>query len=80
MGSRSVENVRLNGYIRNIWINEISVEFNFFVGIFVFIKIVFFRWKILLQVVAANYISWLNYIALYFCDANFIVYGIFLCF
>ena len=43
MSSRSVENVRLNGYIRNIWINEISVVFNFFVGVFVFIKIVFFR-------------------------------------
>ena len=40
MGSKSVESVRLNGYIGNIWITEFSVVslFNFFVGVFVFIK------------------------------------------
>ena len=45
MGSRSVENVRLNGFTGNIWITEISVVslFNFFVGVFAFIKNVFFR-------------------------------------
>ena len=46
----SVESVRLNGYIGNIWITEISIVslFNFFVGVFVFIINVFFSWKILL--------------------------------
>ena len=45
MGSRSVEIVRLNGYIGNIWITEISIVFLsiFFVGLFVFIINVFFR-------------------------------------
>ena len=45
MGSKSVENVRLSGYIGNIWITEISVVslFNFFVGAFVFKINVFFR-------------------------------------
>ena len=45
MGSRSVESVRLNGYIGNIWITETSIVplFNFFVGVFVFIINVFFR-------------------------------------
>ena len=43
MGSRSVESVRLNGYIGNIWITEISIVslFNFFVGVFVFMINVF---------------------------------------
>ena len=47
MGSRSVESVRLNGYIGNIWITEISIEslFNFFVDVFVFIINVFFSLK-----------------------------------
>ena len=44
MGSRSIESVRLSGYIGNIWINEISIVslLNFFVGVFVFIINVFF--------------------------------------
>ena len=47
MGSRSVESVRLNGYIDNIWIIEISIVslFNFFVDVFVFIINVFFSLK-----------------------------------
>ena len=45
MGSKSVESVRLNGYISNIWVTEISIVslFNFFVAVFVFIINVFFR-------------------------------------
>ena len=45
MGSKSVESVRLSGYVGNIWITEISIVSlsNFFVGIFVFIINVFFR-------------------------------------
>ena len=45
MGSRNMESVKLNGYIGNIWITEISLVslFNFFVGVFVFIINVFFR-------------------------------------
>ena len=45
MGSKSVESVRLNGYIGNIWITEISILslFNFVVAVFVFIINVFFR-------------------------------------
>ena len=45
MGSRSVESVRLNGYIGNIRITEISIVslFNFFIGVFVFLINVFFR-------------------------------------
>ena len=50
MGSRSVESVRLNGYIGNVWITGISIVslFIFFVGVFVFVINVFFRRKILL--------------------------------
>ena len=38
MGSKSVESVRLNGYIGNIWITEISIVslFDFVGGVFVF--------------------------------------------
>ena len=45
MDSKSVESVRLSGYIGNIWITEISVVslFNFFVGVFAFIINIFFR-------------------------------------
>ena len=45
MGSRSVESVRLSGYIGSMWITEISIVslFNFFVGVFVFIINIFFR-------------------------------------
>ena len=45
MGSKSVESVRLNGYIGNIWITEISIVSLFicFVGVFAFIINVFFR-------------------------------------
>ena len=59
MGSKSVESVRLNGYIGNIWITEISIVslFNFFVGVSVFITNVFFRSKMLLYVIDLNYIS-----------------------
>ena len=44
MGTKSVEHVRLSGYIGNIWITEIPIVslFNFFVGVFVFIINVFF--------------------------------------
>ena len=49
MSSRSVESVRLNGFMGNTWITEISIVslFNFYVGVFVFIINVFFRRKIL---------------------------------
>ena len=45
MGSRSVESLRLNENIGNIWVTEILIVplFNFFVGVFVFIINVFFR-------------------------------------
>ena len=45
MGSKSIESMRLNGYISNIWITAISIVslFNFVVAVFVFIINVFFR-------------------------------------
>ena len=45
MNGRSVESVRLNGYISKIWIIEISIVslFTFFVGVVTFIINVFFH-------------------------------------
>ena len=45
MGDRSVESVRLSGYIGKIWITETSIVFlfNFCVGVVVFIINVVFR-------------------------------------
>ena len=75
MGGGSVESVRLNGYIDKVWITDISIVslFNIFVGIAVFIRNVFVLLK---DFIVGN---WLE-LTLYFCDANSVVYGIFLCF